>query len=203
MPWLSVMPLFAMPSVKSKTALFALGWPPHDCLRTSIPMSSPPDKLVLPPVRRSPTVLRAVFFPAASMGITGSRSSTELSKVTSAKRSSFCRPCETRKVSASFIAVIFDPDMEPDRSTTATISSGWRCVGVTSGALRDTSASSVCSPAAESFVFSAHTESLSCCSVAAGAPVGVWDPESVGRAECSLRRAAIADGLWEGGGRRV
>eukprot|EP00966_Prymnesium_polylepis_P250043 5780416-Prymnesium_polylepis.1 len=65
-----------MPSVKRRTARFALAAPPIAVLSTSMPLSRPPDRFVCPPVLSAATVSSAFFFPAASIAETGSRVST-------------------------------------------------------------------------------------------------------------------------------
>eukprot|EP00964_Phaeocystis_antarctica_P026250 scaffold14780_cov72-Phaeocystis_antarctica.AAC.5 len=174
MPGPSTMPALAMPSVKRSTALVL---PPvvgrggvARCSR-SIPCISPPLRLlVVEPGWSSLMASIALLLPPLSIGLSGRRVSTVPSKLTIASESADWRPLFTKKLRVCFIVSILAPLIEPERSTTATISKGSFVTGrshspspspslTSSDAPSEIIASSVCASPALSAGFSADAVS--------------------------------------------
>ena len=118
----SVIPTLAWPSVRRTTRFTPSTIP---CRASSSPLSHPPDRLVLPPVRMRMIRSATELSPAGAGPLTTVTSS---SKATTASRSLVPRKPANRRA-ASSAAASGAPDMDPDRSSTSTALIGGRWAG--------------------------------------------------------------------------
>eukprot|EP00964_Phaeocystis_antarctica_P061101 scaffold36473_cov72-Phaeocystis_antarctica.AAC.1 len=133
----------------------------------------------------------ALLLPPVSIVLSGRRVSTMSSKLTIASESPDWRPLLTKKVRVCFITAILGPRIEPERSTTATISSGSLVFGSCAEAASEIIASVVCTSPAQSASFSAETLSVSAAgAIAAGA--STTTKSSIGAAAVGTAESGVS-----------